>query len=271
MRAAGDATLEIFHRDDIAVETKDDASPVTEADLASQRVLVDGLRQIDPSIPIIAEESAAAPWTERRSWTRAWLVDPLDGTREFISRRGEFTINVSLVDGQSGRPLLGAVRAPVLGKSWFGAVDFRTENSEGTTGAWRQMDGESGFEAITVAEPADPIRVVASRSHRSAEVDAFLQNFGAHELVSMGSSLKLCVLAEGGADLYPRLGRTMEWDIAAADAVLRGAGGLVLEPGPGASDPRPMRYNKEDLANPFFLAASSGEIAWRGAWASALG
>lgn len=280
LRAAGDATLEVFHRDDIAVETKDDASPVTEADLASQRVLVDGLRRLDPSIPIIAEESAAAPWTERRRWARVWLVDPLDGTREFISRRGEFTINVALVDGQTGRPLLGAVRAPVLGKSWFGAVAFRDGSSrdrssrdgssEGITGAWRQVDGESEFEAIAVAEPADPIRVVASRSHRSAEVDAFLDHFGPHELVSMGSSLKLCVLAEGGADLYPRLGRTMEWDIAAADAVLRGAGGLVVEPGADASDPRLIRFNKEDLANPFFLAASSGEIDWRGAWASAL-
>lgn len=249
------------------MQTKDDASPVTAADLASQRILVAGLRRIDAGTPIIAEESAAAPWSERKSWRRAWLVDPLDGTREFVGRRGEFTVNVALVDAQNGRPLLGAVRAPVLGKSWFGCVDW-----EGTTGAWRQVDRNEGvgdFEPISVAEPADPVRVVASRSHRTAGVDAFLDHFGPHQLVSMGSSLKLCILAEGGADLYPRLGRTMEWDLAAADAVLRGAGGAVWSPGDGVGDPAPLRYNKQDLANPFFLATASGEIGWRDAWAAA--
>ncbi|MDA8016188.1 MAG: 3'(2'),5'-bisphosphate nucleotidase CysQ [Thermoanaerobaculia bacterium] len=266
MRVAGEATLEIFHRDDFEVQQKHDASPVTEADLASQRILVQGLQRLDSSIPVIAEESAAAPWPERRSWTRAWLVDPLDGTREFVSGRGEFTLNVALVDGQNGRPLLGAVRAPVLGKSWFGCVDY-----QGTTGAWQQVgDQDPGLTSIAVSEPNDPVRIVASRSHRSAEVDAFLEHFGPHELVSMGSSLKLCVLAEGGADLYPRLGRTMEWDIAAADAVLRGAGGQIVAPSTEAEGSQPLRYNKEDLANPFFLATASPEIPWGEAWKEAM-
>lgn len=270
VEAAGQATLAIYRRGDVDVRTKGDESPLTEADLESQRILVSGLREFEPAVPVIAEESAPPPWSERRTWERAFLVDPLDGTREFIRKqgeggRGEFTVNVALVE--SGSPVAGAVCAPVLGRTWLGRVGSGRDGS----GAWRvdhaaelDPDGDVEEVAISVVAPPEPDRprVVASRSHRSDGVDAFLAELGDHELVSMGSSLKLCILAEGGADLYPRLGRTMEWDIAAGHAVLRAAGGHVLD-----AAETPLRYNKEDLANPDFLAlGAASPQTWRRAW-----
>ncbi|MEM9594805.1 MAG: 3'(2'),5'-bisphosphate nucleotidase CysQ [Acidobacteriota bacterium] len=244
---AGGAAAEIFHRDDTAVRYKGDASPVTEADVESQRILIAGLRRSHPDVPYIAEESDAAPWGERRSWQRAWLIDPLDGTREFVAGRDEFTINVGLVD--RGRPVAGVVHAPIQGRTWLGADG---------PGAWRRDTATGATAPIRAAGTGDgPLVVMASRSHRDRRMEAFLRELPAHRIVGMGSSLKLCLLAEGRADAYPRLSRTMEWDTAAGDAVLRAAGGKMID-----AEGTPLRYNKESLDNPLFLAEGRRPVPW---------
>jgi 3'(2'), 5'-bisphosphate nucleotidase len=245
-RAAG-AILAIYEAGATAVTTKADATPLTEADLAAHRLIVAALAELTPGTPVLSEESAETPFAERRAWARYWLVDPLDGTREFLSRNGEFTVNIALIEGHA--PALGVVHVPVTGVSYFGAVG---------QGAWRQSAAQAP-QSIRVAErSASPLRVAGSRSHRGASLDSFLARVGEHELLEMGSSLKFCLVAEGAADVYPRLGPTCEWDTAAAHAVLGAAGGTVLD-----LDGAPLQYNtRPEVKNPFFVAYGPRDYDW---------
>ena len=216
-RVAGKAILAVYQRD-FSVAEKADNSPLTDADLAAHRRIVAGLTELTPDIAILSEESATVPYSTRQSWDRYWLVDPLDGTREFIKRNGEFTVNIALI--QHGVPLLGVVHAPVINVTYAGRL-----------GAGAFLETATGSRApLHVTENRQtPLRVAGSRSHAGDSLKAFLTNVGAHELVSMGSSLKLCLVAEGKADIYPRLGPTSEWDTAAAQAVVEAAGGRVTD------------------------------------------
>ena len=241
--AAGRIVLEIYGRD-FAVSAKEDASPVTEADQRAEALITPALQALLPAVPVVAEEAAAAGLAQAADalGNRFWLVDPLDGTREFIHRNGEFTVNVALVE--DGQPVLGVVLAPALGRLYLGARGV---------GAFVQLDDDAGSRrAISCRPPpAQGLTVLASRSHADrAALDAFLAPYRVAQFVSAGSSLKLCRIAEGEADLYPRLGRTMEWDIAAGQAVLEAAGGRVLDLGG-----RSLRHGKPGFENPDFIAS----------------
>ncbi len=224
---------------------KADGSPLTAADLAANRVLITGLPAIDLA-PILSEESAHAPWSERQAWTRLWLVDPIDGTKEFLKRNDQFTVNVALVE--DGVPVLGVVHAPALAVTYLARVGH---------GAWVERDG--GLTAIGRAgDPDDGLEVVGSRSHRSPELERFMAGLGPHRELTMGSSLKFCVVAEGRAHLYPRIGPTMEWDTAAAHAVAAATGCRVTD-----LTGEPLRYNKPDLLNPHFVVDGTDSAGWR--------
>jgi len=247
---AGAAILEIYANPErFNTRHKDDDSPLTDADLAANAILVERLKVIAPAVPILSEESAHAPWNERRHWRDCWIVDPLDGTREFLKRNDEFTVNVALVRDQ--QPVLGVVFAPALQQWYYAAVGH---------GAWRRH-GNQMQERIEVAQRTaeQPWRVVGSRSHSTPEVDRFVEQLGSAELVSMGSSLKLCLVADGSADVYPRLGPTSEWDTCAAQAVVEQAGGQVLHAETGNS----LIYNaRESLLNPHFIACAAPDPGW---------
>ena len=292
-REAAGAILEVYEGE-FAVQHKDDDSPLTAADLASHRCIVAGLERLAPGIPILSEESAQeVPAQVRRQWSRMWLVDPLDGTREFVKRNGEFTVNIALIE--NGETILGVVQAPVTGALWHG---------QRGRGAFRREAG--GDLPIRVRTPATaPLRVAASRSHRDARTEGFMQRMGEIEPVGIGSSLKFCRLAEGLMDVYPRFGPTSEWDTAAGQAVLarmgeiepvgvgsslkfcrlaegsmdayprfgptsewdtaagqcvlEAAGGVVLDP-----HGRPLRYNqRETILNGAFLALGDPALPWR--------
>ncbi|QTQ35721.1 3'(2'),5'-bisphosphate nucleotidase CysQ [Aromatoleum petrolei] len=233
---AGDVVMSVYATD-FSVRGKDDASPVTEADERAEQVILGGLAALAPEIPVVAEEAVAAGRVPEIG-RRFWLVDPLDGTKEFIRRNGEFTVNIALVE--DGRPLLGVVLAPALGKLYAGAA-----------GVGAFVEDASGRRTIRCrVPPAEGLTVLASRSHGdAAALDAFLAGRKVARLASAGSSLKLCLIAAGEADLYPRLGRTMEWDIAAGHAVLAAAGGRVT-----GLDGRPLVYAKQGFENPHFAA-----------------
>ena len=239
---AGQAVLALYRDQDLRVETKSDGSPVTAADMASERVIEAELRPMDPSIPYLSEESAPASYEERRHWKRFWLVDPLDGTKEFIKRTDEFTVNIALIE--DGAPVLGVVVAPALGVSYFAAKG---------QGAWKQKEGAPPERlASRLADPTRPIRIVESVSHPSPELEQFLEAFEVQGRLKIGSSLKFCLLAEGSADLYPRLGPTMEWDVGAGDCIFRYSA-------QGDPHPSPLVYNKESLRNSrFVLGLPSG-------------
>ncbi|MGI9245884.1 MAG: 3'(2'),5'-bisphosphate nucleotidase CysQ [Steroidobacteraceae bacterium] len=245
--AAGDAILTVYAGSH-DIEYKADDSPITQADRAAHDILVAGLQRLTPGIPVLSEESAAEHAAEvRHRWREFWLIDPLDGTKEFISRNGEFTVNVALI--RDHRPVLGVVAAPVLDLVYSGAEGL---------GARLAHAGEPEH-AIAVRRPAaDPLVVVGSRSHRGDSLDAVLARLGPHEMRPMGSSLKFCLVAEGVADLYPRLGPTSEWDTAAAQAVVEAAGGQVT-----TLEGLPLRYNERDaLLNPHFLAFGDPSREW---------
>lgn len=247
-REAGAAILAVY-RDEFAVQHKADASPLTAADLAAQRVIAAGLARIAPELPMLSEEARAAPWEQRRAWSRYWLVDPLDGTREFVKRNGEFTVNIALIDAH--RPVLGVVLAPVTGELYAAA--------EGQ-GAWLQAHAGGPWREIGTRALADPAVVAGSRSHGSdtqAFLDALLD--APYQPLPMGSSLKFCLIARAAADLYLRLGPTSEWDTAAAQCVLEQAGGAVLD-----LAGEPLRYNTRDaLLNPEFLAVGDPAAGWK--------
>ena len=246
-RQAGREILAVYGSGEVGALLKADRSPLTAADLAAHRSICEALHSLTPGVPVLSEEAADTDFTTRAAWRRYWLVDPLDGTREFLSRNGQFTVNIALIEAHAA--VLGVVHVPVTDVSYRGLPG---------TGAWRVAAGEPA-RAIRVSEAsAAPLRVVGSRSHRGDSLDAFLARLGPHELVPMGSSLKFCLVAEGAADVYPRLGPTSEWDTAAAHAVLAGAGGTVVDLS-GA----PLRYNtKAQLLNPFFVAYGPSDHDW---------
>ncbi|HRD65610.1 MAG TPA: 3'(2'),5'-bisphosphate nucleotidase CysQ [Candidatus Competibacter sp.] len=245
---ASERILEIYATA-FGVTAKDDDSPLTAADLAAHHAILAGLRQLTPTIPILSEESATIPFAERSRWQRYWLVDPLDGTKEFVQRNGQFTVNIALIEGNE--PVLGVVRVPVTGVCYFAARG---------RGAFRDNPGQP-LQSIAVAplRPGEPVRVVGSRSHGGPALQAFVAKLGAHELVTIGSSLKFCQVAEGSADVYPRLGPTSEWDTAAAQAIVEVAGGRVVS----AETGEPLRYNtRESLLNPHFIVYGDGGRNW---------
>ncbi|MDU8431572.1 3'(2'),5'-bisphosphate nucleotidase CysQ [Pseudomonas syringae pv. actinidifoliorum] len=251
-RLAGEVILP-FWRANVTVTTKTDDSPVTAADMAAHQVLVEGLQALDPGIHVLSEEDADIPLSERASWERWWLVDPLDGTKEFISGSEEFTVNVALIE--HGRVVFGVVSMPTNNRCYFGGAGL---------GAWRSDDTDH-VEPIAVRNQSgagQTFTVVASRRHTSPEQEHLLaglaNGLGPLQLTNIGSSLKFCLLAEGAADCYPRLAPTSQWDTAAAQGVLEGAGGAVLQ-----LDGQPFSYPaRESLLNPFFLALPAN-AAWR--------
>lgn len=249
---SGEAILEVYGSD-FAVQNKEDQSPLTQADLAAHAIIVEGLSAATPDIPIISEESEPPPYEVRAGWQQYWLVDPLDGTKEFVNRNGEFTVNIALIE--QGRAVYGIVGVPVQGKVYVGDV--------AASRAWCWEDGKrSDIKVRRMRGDQQELVVVASRSHGGERLEGYLDQLQGHfnELSRRptGSSLKLCVLADGGADLYPRLGPTSEWDIAAAHAVLKAAGGEVY-----TFDGRALVYNsKESLLNPEFVAVADDEFAW---------
>lgn len=250
VQQAGAAILP-FWRQGVQVVEKADASPVTAADLAAHGILADGLQALDANIAVLSEEDADIALSERAGWDRWWLVDPLDGTKEFIADSEEFTVNVALIE--RGQVVFGVVGIPASGVVYYGGSGL---------GAWRAEPGDEP-QAIAVREtPARGLTVVASRRHGSAEQEhllaALVARFGDIERISVGSSLKFCQLAEGSADFYPRLAPTSQWDTAAAQGVLEGAGGVVL-----TLQGEPLRYEaRESLLNPFFLALPA-DVEWR--------
>ena len=243
---AGRAIMEVYATD-FDVQSKADASPVTAADLAAHRLIAAGLARLCPGIPILSEEDGLPAYAERAAWPEYWLVDPLDGTKEFVKRNGEFTVNIALI--RSNRPVLGVVNVPVQRTTYIGCEGH---------GAERRRNGGPGEPLNVATRSAEPPRVAGSRSHPSDKLAAFLEALGEHELVPMGSSLKFCRVAEGKADVYPRLGPTSEWDTAAAQAVVEHAGGLVLK-----MDGRPLRYNtKDNILNPHFIVFGANDRDW---------
>jgi 3'(2'), 5'-bisphosphate nucleotidase len=244
---AGEAVMKIYSQADFATVYKEIDSPLTCADMASHDLIVEHLRALTPGLPVLSEESKAVPHNVRREWRTFWLVDPLDGTKEFIKRNGEFTINIALVEDR--RPVLGVVHAPAMNVTYFAAQGI---------GAFKQTD-QNQIRPITVAEYEPPrLKVVVSRSHPSEELNKFLQRIGLLECLSIGSSLKICLVAEGEAHLYPRFGPTMEWDTAAAHCVVEMAGGTITDP-----SGQVLRYNKSDLHNPDFIVCGAGGFPWQ--------
>ena len=245
---AGDAILEVYATD-FDVQHKADESPLTQADMASHNLIDQGLKVLTPDIPVLSEESGMPEFAERSAWGTYWLVDPLDGTKEFVNRNGEFTVNIALIE--NNRSIFGVVYVPVKRKTYFGCAGYGAELRDADTGAAK----------ITVAtETAKPARVVGSRSHRGSSLDGFLDKLGEYEMHAMGSSLKFCVVAEGAADIYPRLGPTSEWDTAAAQAVVEQAGGSVV-----TLDGKPLSYNsKSEILNPHFLVIGPDDRDWLG-------
>ena len=252
--SAGKEILSVYNQaGEIDVTIKDDSSPLTEADRLAHQLIVGELRKLTPDVPILSEESGETPAQERLEWSRFWLVDPLDGTKEFIKRNGEFTVNIALIS--NGVPELGMVHVPVSGMNYLGQAG---------TGAWKvNPEGELlEISAPRFSKGQSAVRVVASRNHRGELVDKLIarmeSELGDTEVVSMGSSLKICLLAEGKADIYPRLAPTSEWDTAAAHAVLSAAGGEIYD-----TSFEILRYNqKESMLNPHFIAIADPKFDW---------
>jgi 3'(2'), 5'-bisphosphate nucleotidase len=242
VRQAGAAIMAIYDGDHV-IEYKDDNSPLTAADRAAHEIIATGLAHITPEIPVLSEEGRDIPYAERSHWSRFWLVDPLDGTKEFIKRNGQFTVNIAMIEGES--PVFGMVYLPAKDRLYWGGINgeaFVSQNGGPPMAIHvRPVDAKTG------------LTVVMSRSHPSPELDDFLKDIKVADTSPVGSSLKFCVVAEGRADLYPRFGPTMEWDTAAGQAVVEGAGGQVLT----LAGTR-MRYNKESLLNPYFIVSGAG-------------
>ena len=253
---AGAAILDVYNSSDFGVQTKGDDSPLTKADLAAHHILAPALAQLLEGVPVLSEESELPPWSERQTWQRYWIIDPLDGTKEFINRNDEFTVNVALIE--NGVPILGVVYVPVYGWTYAAASSLGAVKID--------SDGRRAIGVRTVASRLDtqqPVQLVASRRHGAEAIEALVaraeQALGKVERVSMGSSLKLCLVAEGEADLYPRLALTSEWDTAAAQAVVEAAGGTVVD-----SNFELLRYNqKDDILNPFFHVIGDSSFNWQ--------
>lgn len=240
-REAGIAIMDVYQNENIGTTLKADESPLTLADLAAHKVIIRGLANLSPALPVLSEEGVDISYEERSQWPKFWLVDPLDGTKEFIKRNGEFTVNIALIE--NGVPTLGVVYAPAISVCYYAATGL---------GAYIQR-GTAAAVAIhtNIANENEPVKVVASRSHSDERTQALLEKLGSYECISMGSSLKLCMVADGSAHFYPRLGPTMEWDTAAAHAVVSIAGGRVCK-----KDGSELDYNKAKLLNPEFFVLS---------------
>ncbi len=242
---AGERIMAVYRTADFEVEAKADDSPLTRADQAAHDAIRAGLAQLTPELPQLSEEGEDIDAAERAAWRQYWLIDPLDGTREFIKRNGEFTVNIALIE--DGRPVLGVVHAPDLGMTWAATAAGE---------AWREVGGERSSIRTRAARP--PLTAVVSRSHREAAVSDMLERLGDFRELSVGSSLKICRIAEGEADLCPRFGPTCEWDTGAAQCVLEAAGGCLMDVGG-----QPLRYNTgASLLNPDFLAVGDPAYDW---------
>ncbi|MEM9281887.1 MAG: 3'(2'),5'-bisphosphate nucleotidase CysQ [Verrucomicrobiota bacterium] len=241
---AGEEILEVYGTE-FSVDVKADDSPLTEADRRSNAVIVEALTRLYPEIPVVSEETKTVDYAERASWEYLWMVDPLDGTKEFVKRNGEFTVNIALI--RRGAPILGVVYQPVGEVIYWSSAGEGAWKLTGASGEPERLEGGEHYSGLAT------VRVVASRSHLTEAVEDFVEDLKAQgksvEFLSAGSSLKLCLVAEGSADVYPRLGPTMEWDTAAAHSVALEAGRQVIE----HETTEPLRYNKENLLNPYFL------------------
>jgi 3'(2'), 5'-bisphosphate nucleotidase len=249
-REAGDSIMEVY-RGEFTIEHKHDQSPLTQADLAAHRVIESGLRALQPQLPVLSEESTVIPYSERASWDTYWLVDPLDGTREFIKRNGEFTVNIALI--HQGASVLGVVYAPERDTLYYAASGL---------GAFKQLSASTSQPISARPLDAKSIVIAGSRSHADGRLDRFVANItnqhAAPQLLSLGSSLKICMVAEGAADVYPRLGPTSEWDTAAAQCVLELAGGHLVQ-----KNGQRLRYNQKDsLLNTEFFACGATLHPW---------
>lgn len=242
----GDAIMDIYASDDFEVRAKSDESPVTAADEAADAIISKGLADAFPDVLCVTEEQASS---HQQTADTFFIVDPLDGTKEFVKRRGEFTVNIAYVEG--GVPTRGVVYAPAIGRMFYTLPDGVSVEETGALD--REVIGAQ--KPLQVSDPDNTqLRVVASKSHRDPETDAYIAKYNVMDMTSAGSSLKFCLVACGEAELYPRLGRTMEWDTAAGDAVLRGAGGSVVR----FDDHTPLTYGKNAYENPFFIAFAPG-------------
>ncbi len=245
VKKASEIILDVYERD-FDVEYKEDKSPLTVADKRSNAFIVDALRKLYPDIPIISEEISQTPYEKRRDWEYFWLVDPLDGTEEFVSKNGEFTINIALIHHKV--PIFGIIHSPVKGVTYYGIKG---------KGAFMVKEGRTEKLPLFKRDP-EVLRVIVSRSHYTDETKEFVnrlrERYGKVKIINIGSALKLCLLAEGSADIYPRFAPTMEWDIAAGHAIVSEMGGEVLE----YPTLKPLEYNKENLVNPWFIAQRGG-------------
>lgn len=253
-RDAGRAALPWWQHNPEVI-TKADDSPVTAADLAANQVIMDGLHALTPEIPVLSEEAADVPLDQRQHWDRFWLVDPLDGTKEFVQRRGDFTVNIAYV--VDGAPVLGVVYAPARERLFYTLPEGGAVEEKAPFGP---TPGEVAPIGVNTTPDNRGLMVVASKSHRDQATDDYIGQYGVRDMTSAGSSLKFCLVATGEADLYPRLGRTMEWDTAAGDAVLRAAGGEVVR----FDDHTALTYGKPGFENPFFIAFAPGVLLVKG-------
>ncbi len=246
-QVAGKKILEVYETD-FDVEHKEDKSPLTQADLAAHDIIVKGLTKLTPDIPILSEEEAKIPFAERSSWETYWLVDPLDGTREFVKRNGEFTVNIALIHNHES--ILGVIYVPVSGVCYFASRGH---------GSYKQPPNCPPVHIQVSSKVSNPVKVAGSRSHRGDSLNKFLESVGKFEIISMGSSLKSCLVAEGKADIYPRLGPTSEWDTGAAQCIVEEAGGKLVE-----LDMQQLKYNtKDSLLNPYFLVIGDSSYDWK--------
>ena len=243
-RQAGSAIMKVY-KSEFDVYIKDDNSPVTEADTKANAVITEGLKEINPEIPILSEEGRDVPFEERSKWETFWLVDPLDGTKEFIKKNDEFTINIALL--KKNQPVFGVVFAPALDILYWGRTG---------QGAFKTISGNSQTPVSVNSQLSDPVKIVGSRSHPSIKMNTFTSQFEKYEVKPMGSSLKICSVADGSVHFYPRLGPTMEWDTAAAHAILKSADGEIIKYGTN----KPLEYNKRNLLNPEFIAGNMQNI-----------
>lgn len=246
-KEAGKAVMEVYESSDFGETYKEDRSPLTKADIASHEIITAGLKNLSSELPVLSEESREIEFSERKSWHTYWLVDPLDGTKEFIKRTHDFTVNIALIE--NGEPILGVVHVPPKDITYYGSR---------MKGAYRQK-ADNEPEKIRVADyNQGKLKIVTSRFHPGGKLKSFLDKIGEHECVHMGSSLKICLVADGTAHLYPRLAPTMEWDTAAAHCVLNEAGGYLTD-----LKGHPLKYNKEELLNSYFMAGGDPLHSWR--------
>lgn len=239
--------MAIYAQADHGTTLKADHSPLTEADTASHHLISEGLKQLTSDLPLLSEESEAPPYSERSSWASYWLIDPLDGTKEFINRTGEFSVNIALIE--RNHPILGVVHLPSLGVTYYALRGH---------GAFKQEPGKSPLNIAAGDYRNQKLKVVCSRLHRGAPLEKFLEKIKDYESVNVGSSIKFCLIAEGMAHLYPRLSPTMEWDTAAGDCIVKEAGGIMTD-----LEGNPLKYNKPDLENPGFIVCGNPPYPWK--------